>query len=190
MTSIVVIDVLERTVDELNARLDEIRQSPADQGTVELIVRRPAEDEREVLDEAALDLEQGLVGDTWSTRGSRSTPDASSNRGMQLTLMNARAIDVVAGGRDRWPLAGDQFYVDLDLSEKNLPPGTQLAIGSAVIEVSDIPHTGCGKFSRRFGSSAQRFVNSQVGRAMHLRGINAFVIEAGIARQWDTICKL
>jgi MOSC domain-containing protein YiiM len=184
------VEAVERTADELTARLDEIKQSPADQGTLELIVRRPAEDEREVLDEATLDLEQGLVGDTWSTRGSRSTPDGSSNRGLQLTLMNARAIDVMAGTRDRWPLAGDQLYVDLDLSEENLPPGARLAIGSAVIEVSGIPHTGCGKFSRRFGSSAQRFVNSPVGRALRLRGINAFVVEAGIARQGDTIRKL
>jgi MOSC domain-containing protein YiiM len=170
------------SADELQAGLDEIRRSPATDGTVELIVRRPAEDEREVLDEAALDLKEGLVGDSWHERGGH--PD------MQLTVMNARVIALVARERDEWPIAGDQLYVDLDLSAENLPPGTRLVLGSAVIEVTDKPHTGCGKFSRRFGSEAQRFINSPVGRALHLRGINARVVEPGTVRQGDAIRKL
>ena len=86
--------------------------------------------------------------------------DGSANPDAQLTLMNARVVALVAGERERWPLAGDQLYVDLDLSADNLPPGTRLAVGSAVIEVTPEPHTGCAKFSARFGSEALRFVNS------------------------------
>jgi MOSC domain-containing protein len=178
------------TADELRAGLDEIRLSPSAEGTVELIVRRPAENEREVLDEAALDLHEGVVGDSWRVRGSRRTPDGSANPGMQLTLMNARVIALIAPDREHWPLAGDQFYVDFDLSTDNVPAGTRLALGSAVIEVTEVPHTGCAKFSQRFGSEALRFVNSQIGRGLHLRGVNARVAEPGTVRQGDAIRKL
>uniref|UniRef100_UPI0039836210 MOSC domain-containing protein n=1 Tax=Gaiella sp. TaxID=2663207 RepID=UPI0039836210 len=164
-----------RTADELMAALDEIRQSPAAAGTVELIVRRPAEDEREVLDECALDVEEGLVGDAWRARGSSRTPDGSANPDAQLTLMNARAAEAITGSRDRWPLAGDQLYVDLDLSVDNLPAGTQLSVGDAVVEVTPEPHTGCAKFSARFGTEALKFVNKSPGRELRLRGVNARV---------------
>ena len=179
------------TADELEAGLDEILRSPADAGTVELIVRRPAVDEREVLEEAELDLEEGLVGDTWRARGSRRSSDGSSNPDMQLTVMNARVVDLVAASeRERWSLAGDQFYVDFDLSEANVPAGTRLALGTAVIEVTAEPHTGCAKFSARFGQPAHRFVNTQAHRHLHLRGINARVVLPGTVRQGDTIRKL
>jgi hypothetical protein len=179
-----------RTADELTAALDEIRKSPAAAGTVELIVRRPAEDEREVLDECALDLTEGLVGDAWLARGSKAMPDGSANPDAQLTLMNARAADVITGSRDRWPLAGDQLYVDLDLSVENLPAGTQLAAGDAVVEVTPEPHTGCAKFSARFGTEALKFVNKSPGRELRLRGVNARVVTAGAVRTGDTITKL
>jgi MOSC domain-containing protein YiiM len=182
--------VLHLPADELEAGLDEIRRAPADNGTVELIVRRPAVDEREVVEEATLDLAVGLVGDTWHARGSSRTPDGSANPEAQLTVMNARVIALVAGDRDRWPLAGDQLYVDLDLSEENLPPGTRLELGSAVIEVSAEPHTGCAKFSARFGSAAIRFINSPTGRALHLRGINAKVVQPGTVRRGDAVRKV
>jgi hypothetical protein len=178
------------TADELAAGLDEIRLSPGDEGTIELIVRRPAENEREVLEDAELDLEEGLVGDMWRVRGSSRTGDGSAHPGMQLTLMNARAIAVIARDRDRWQLAGDQLYVDLDLSPDNLPTGTRLALGSAVIEVTDQLHTGCAKFTARFGSAAIRFVNSPDGRALRLRGMYARVVEPGTIRPGDTIRKL
>ena len=172
-----------RTADELTAALDEIRLSPAAEGTVELIVRRPAVDEREVLDEGVLDLEKGLVGDEWHRRGTPN-PDA------QLTLMNARAAEAITGGRERWPLAGDQLYVDLDLGVENLPPGTRLSLGEAVIEVTAEPHTGCAKFSARFGSEALRFVNKSPGREMRLRGANARVVTPGIVHAGDAIKRL
>ena len=177
-------------MDELGAGLDEIRRSPAEEGTVELIVRRPAENEREVLEEGTLDLAEGLVGDMWRVRGSRSTPDGSPNPLAQLTLQNARLAALVAGERERWPLAGDQLYVDLDLGVDNLPPGTRLAVGSAVIEITAPPHTGCAKFSARFGSDALRFVNSQAGRELRLRGVNARVVEGGVVRPGDAVRKI
>ena len=167
--------------------LAEVRQSPRDAGPVELIVRRPAVEEREVVEEAELDLVEGLVGDCWRTRGSKSMPDGSANPDAQLTVMNSRVAALVAGERERWPLAGDQLYVDLDLSYENLPPGTRLEIGSAVIEVTAQPHTGCGKFLRRFGIDAQKLINSTDGRELNLRGINAKVVVAGTVRAGDEI---
>jgi MOSC domain-containing protein YiiM len=166
----------------LESGLDQIRRSPADEGRVELIVRRPAENEREVLLEAMLDCAQGLVGDNWANGSAH--PDA------QLTVMNARAALLVAGQADRRQLAGDQLYVDLDLSEHNLPPGTRLQVGSAVIEVTHPPHLGCNKFAGRFGLDARRFVNSAVGRQLRLRGLNARVVVSGTVRVDDTIRKV
>jgi len=182
-----------RYTDELarlEESLDHIGNAPADGGTVELIARRPAENEREVLREARLGLHDGLEGDTWRARGSRHTPDGGPDPEAQLTLMNARAAASIAGERERWPLAGDQLYVDLDISLSNLPPGSRIQIGSAVIEFSEKPHTGCAKFSARFGNDALRFVNSPVGRELRLRGANCRVVMPGVVRPGDTIRKL
>lgn len=166
----------------LEAGLDEIRRSPADRGTVELIVRRPAEEDREELTEARLDLAGGLVGDGW-VHG-KADPDK------QVTVMNARAVALLATSRHRWSLAGDQLYVDLDLSGRNLPAGTRLAVGSAVLEVTSAPHRGCKKFAVRYGLDALRFVNSEVGSALKLRGINTRVVQAGVVRPGDVVRKL
>jgi MOSC domain-containing protein YiiM len=179
------------TTEELEAGLDEIRRAPADDGTVALIVRRPAEGEREVLAEGTLDLDEGLVGDRWGTHRSSKTPDGSPNIETQVTLMSARVVDLVAAGdQERWALAGDQLYVDLDISEESLPTGTRLALGSAVIEVTPEPHTGCVKFAARFGNDAHRFVNTKTHRHLRLRGLNAKVIEPGTVSSGDTIRKL
>ena len=176
-----------RTRAQLEEGLDEVRAAPRGVGRLELIVRRPEPLERDVVEEAELDLVEGLVGDCWRTRGSSSTPDGSANPDAQLTLMNARATALVAGERERWPLAGDQLYVDLDLSGEHLPAGSRLRIGDAVVEVTALPHTGCGKFVRRFGTDAMKFVNSPVGRELNLRGINARVVEPGFVRTGDEI---
>jgi hypothetical protein len=175
--------------DALDAGLPEVRRAPSDDGRLELVVRRPAVGEREVLPEAALDHVVGLVGDCWEARGSSRTADGSANPDMQITLMSSRAAALIAGARDRWPLAGDQLYVDLDLSGANLPPGTRLAIGSAVVAVTDAPHTGCQKFVQRFGIDAARFVNSTVGRELNVRGINARVVVGGTVRPGDSVVK-
>ncbi len=178
------------TLEELEAGLDEIRGAPKEEGPLKLIVRRPRIEEREVLQEAELDLVEGLVGDNWRTRGSSRTPDGSSHPDMQLNIMNARVIALVARHPDRWQLAGDQLFLDLDLSADNLPPGTRLTLGSAVIQVTDQPHTGCKKFVERFGADALKFVNSPLGRQLHLRGINARVVQPGVIRTGDLARKL
>lgn len=178
-----------QAMDALSAHLEHIRQSPRDEGSLALIVRRPQVDAREVLAEAALSCEEGLVGDSWRLRASSRTSDGSPHPDMQLNLMNARAIEAIAGPMKRWPLAGDQLFVDLDLSRANLPPGTRLSIGDAVIEVTDQPHTGCGKFSARFGLDALKWVNSTEGRELGLRGINARVITPGAIRTGDRVTR-
>jgi hypothetical protein len=183
-------DVKQLTMGEFQQSLVEIARSPRDVGTLDLIVRRPAVNEREVLDEGELDVALGLVGDTWNTRGSSRTADGSSHPDMQLTIMDSRVIQLLAQSRDRWPLAGDQLYIDLDLSADNLPPGTQLALGSAVIEVTAQPHTGCDKFVSRFGVDAMKFVNSPTGRKHRLRGLYARVVRPGVIRVGDTVRKL
>jgi hypothetical protein len=172
---------------ELDAALDGLRQSPRDEGVLDLIVRRPDVGARDVLAEGQLDLEVGLVGDNWSTRGSRRTTDGTSHPDMQLNVMNSRVIALVAQDRERWPLAGDQLFVDLNLSEANLPAGSRLAVGGAVIEVTDQPHTGCDKFVSRFGLDAMKFVNSPIGRELNLRGINARVVTPGTIRAGDRV---
>jgi MOSC domain-containing protein YiiM len=142
------------------------------------------------VNEAELNLEEGLVGDTWKTRGSKATPDGSANINAQITLMNMRAIALLAQDEARWALAGDQLFVDFDLSEANIPAGTRLAIGSAILEVSATPHTGCAKFSERFGKDALKFVNSPEGKQLHLRGINARVVQAGEIQVGDMVKKV
>lgn len=178
------------TMAELEAGLDEIRRSPKDEGIVEMIVCRPRISEREVLLEGRLHPLEGLVGDCWMTRGSSRTADGSAHPEMQLNVMNSRVIALVARSKDRWPLAGDQLYLDLDLSKDNLPAGTRLALGAAVIEVTAQPHTGCKKFVERFGAEAMKFVNSETGKRLCLRGINARVVEPGVIRVGQTAKKL
>ena len=175
---------------ELEAGLEEIRRAPSDEGVVHLIVRRPRSREREVVVEGQLDVERGLVGDNWSTRSSSMTFDGSPHAEMQINIMNARVTALVAQHPDRWPLAGDQLYIDMDLSAANLPPGTRLVLGSAIVEVTEPPHTGCGQFVARFGVDAMKFVNSPVGRSLNLRGINARVVQSGVVRVGDVARKL
>ena len=177
------------TMPELEAGLDAIRQSPRDEGVLELIVRRPQTDAREVLQEGELDPAHGLVGDNWRSRGSSGGwQPALTDR--QLTLMNSRVIALLAQTKERWPLAGDQLFVDLDLSAANVPPGTQLAVGSTVIEVTATPHTGCKKFTERFGPDAVAFVNSPAWKHLQLRGVHARVVKPGLIRVGDVVKKL
>jgi MOSC domain-containing protein YiiM len=175
---------------DLEAALPAALRSPKDEGTLELIVRRPAVDRRDVLEIGELDLAAGLVGDTWNLRKSTRTADGSPHPDKQINVMNSRVIAMIAGEKTRWGLAGDQLYVDFDISAENVPPGTQLAIGSAVIEVTAQPHTGCAKFVQRFGVDAMKFVNSPRGRSLHLRGINARVIVPGRIQTGDRVRKL
>jgi hypothetical protein len=160
-----------------------VKAAPADGGTLQLIVRRPTENVRDVVAAAELSETAGLVGDNWST--------GRANPSCQLTIMNVRAAQLVATSQDRWPLAGDQLYIDLDVSGANLPVGTRLAIGAeAVVEVTAEPHTGCSKFVERFGLAAMKFVNSPAGRALNLRGINTRIVHGGTVRVGDTVRKV
>lgn len=174
---------------QLEAGLDQIRQSPKQSGKVELIVCRPDTGVRQTLAQAELDLVVGLVGDNWLAREHQKTADRQVNLDTQINLMNARAIKLIAGEKTRWPLAGDQFFVDLDLSPNNLPPGTHLRIGAATLVVTAEPHLGCAKFKDRFGKDAALFVNSEQGKALNLRGINARVVQPGIVKTGDMIQK-
>ncbi|MCU1383004.1 MAG: hypothetical protein JWL71_1701 [Acidobacteria bacterium] len=178
------------TLAELEAGLEEIGRSPNTGGVLEMIVRRPAVGQREILDEGELDLVDGLSGDSWKRRSSRRTADGAPHPDMQLNVMNSRVAALVAQDRRRWHLAGDQLFVDLDLSEDNVPAGTRLAIGTAVIEVTAQPHTGCSKFVERFGADAMTFVNSRERQHLHLRGINARVVRPGVVRVGDIVSKL
>jgi len=175
------------STSELEAGIDGIKLSPKDSGVVEKIVCRPAVGERRELHQAQLDVQGGLLGDNWANRA---FGKIQPNPDMQLNLMNARAIALIARSADRWQLAGDQFYVDLDLSPDNLPPGTQLLIGDAIIEVTAEPHLGCSKFIARFGRDAALFVNSDVGKLLNLRGINARIIRSGTVQQGAAIRKV
>lgn len=176
-------------MEPVNEGLDAVRAAPADNGRVELIARRPEVDAREILQEATLDPDGGLVGDNWDVKPSLKT--GAPNPEAQITVMNARVSALVAGeDRERWALAGDQLYVDLDLSYRNLPPGTRLRVGEAVIEVTDEPHRGCGKFSSRFGVEALKLVNSAVGRELNMRGINTRVVTGGVVRTGDSVVKV
>lgn len=183
-------DIKHLTMTELEAALNHLREAPKNDGVVHLIVRRPQTDHREVLEEAELDPVKGLIGDSWCFRPSSKTPDHSPHPEMQINIMNSRVTALVAQEKDRWPLAGDQLYIDMDLSKENLPGGTQLAIGTAVLEVSPLPHTGCSKFVARFGVDAMKFVNSPVGKELCLRGINARVIKGGVVRVGETARKI
>ena len=170
------------TFDDLEAGWQQTEKSPQDMGTVEMIVRRPKPDEREEMENAMFTAEAGLAGDDWLRRSA--DPDA------QITMMNSRLINLLAGDRSRWALAGDQLFVDLDISQDNLPPGTRLQIGKVVMEVSPLPHTGCTKFARRFGGAARKWVMSDEGQLARRRGVYTKVIVDGEIRVGDRIQKL
>lgn len=175
------------SLEALRAGLAWVRAAPRDEGVLRMIVRRPEVGAREVLPEGELDLVEGLVGDGWCRRPSSRTADGAPHPDMQLNLMAARAIALFAGSEERWPLAGDQLFVDLDLSSANLPPWTRLEIGAALIEVTDQPHTGCRKFLDRFGADALRLVSSPLGRELALRGVCARVVRPGTVRTGDAV---
>lgn len=174
----------------IEAGLDHVRASPTDIGTVELLLCRPGVGERTVLATAELNVDEGIAGDNWNQRSSKRTADGGPHPDMQLNVMNARFARLIAGDPGRMALAGDQIYLDLDLSFDNLPAGTRLALGTAVIEVTDQPHTGCAKFTDRFGLDAHRMVNSEAGTALRLRGLNAKVVEPGTVSTGEPVRKL
>ena len=181
---------IQFTLEHLQTQLNHIQESPKDTGSVLLIVRRPATEERELISQGRLIPASGLEGDNWRERGSTSMPDGSANPEAEITLMNTRVIQALTQDETRWALAGDQFFVDFDLSEENIPAGTRLALGSAIVEVSPLPHNGCKKFSERFGVDALKFISMAENKPMRMRGINAKIIQAGDVKQGDLIRKV
>jgi hypothetical protein len=175
---------------QLAAGLSLICDSPRDRGRVVLVVRRPVTGERDLPAQVTLDEVGGLAGDNWLARGSKNTPDGSADPQRQVTVMNSRVAELVAGGTDRMPLAGDQLFIDLDLSVSHLPAGSLLAVGQAVLRVSEAPHLGCAKFVERFGAEAMRFVNSGAGRQLRLRGMNTRVVAPGTVRLGDLAARV
>ena len=179
-----------KSLSEMESCLDVIRQAPVDEGDVVMIIARPITGGREILERCELNQKSGLLGDNWQARGDKHTVDGTSDTGRQLTIMNARTIRAITDSEARWPDAGDQFFVDFDLSDENLPSGTQLAIGEAVVEVTALPHLGCQKFGDRFGKDANQFVNSNTGKTLNIRGINVKVIKPGSVSKGNSIRKL
>lgn len=179
-----------RTLDELEAGLADVMDAPADEGLLRLVVRRPGPGLREVLTEGQLDEEVGLVGDDWINRPGMGSE--GPHRYAQVTVMNARFCQLIAGDPrpESWAPSGDQLYVDLDISEANLPAGSRLAVGEAVLEVSDHPHTGCAQFRERWGADALRFANGPRFRHLRLRGANTMVVRSGLVRPGDLARKL
>ena len=178
------------TMDQLNSGLSDILQSPKDGGFLRAIVVRPETDLRVSLDECELSPKLGVHGDNWAQGCWRSLPDGSPHPDVQVAIMNARAAALIARQPERWQLAGDNLYVDLDLSSENLATGQQLEIGSTVLEITDQAHNGCQKFAQRFGTDAVKFVNSSVGKKWHLRGIYAKIVRAGVVHVGDQIRKV
>ena len=183
-------EIYHLTLADLEAGLDHVRDSPKEQGVLELIVSRPEEDAREVMELADLDTKLGLVGDTWQDRPSARSGDGKAHPDMQITIMNSRVADLVAQDKARWQLSGDQLFADIDLSKANMPPGTRISIGAAILEATDQPHTGCKKFSARFGIDALALISSPIGKELQLRGINMKVVQSGEIKPGDIVKKL
>lgn len=177
-------------ITELEFSLDLIKESPKDNGVLEMIVRRPETETREIINSCEINLTNGLEGDNWKARGSSSTPDHSADPEAQITLMNSRVIQLLSVDKENWQWAGDQLFVDIDLSIENLPPHSKLQIGSVILEISAKPHTGCKKFSGRFGVEALEFISTPLGKSLRMRGVNTKVIQAGEIKIGDLIKKV
>ena len=183
-------EVSHLTSEQIQAGMEHVSGSPADGGPLVRIVRRPEMGQREILDEGVLDVDLGLVGDNWRERASAVSSDEDVILRGQLAVMNSRFLSLIAQSEERWELAGDQLIVDLDLGMENLPPGLRLSLGEAVLEISEHPHTGCAKFSARFGQDALRFVSTPSGRDLRLRGVYARIVQSGRVRVGDTVTQL
>lgn len=177
-------------ISELELGIDEIKASPKDNGVLEMIVRRPETETREIISNGEINLETGLTGDNWKARGSSAMPDGSADPEAQITLMNTRVIQLLSGDKENWQWAGDQLFVDMDLGLDNLPPHSRIQVGSAILEISAKPHTGCKKFSGRFGIEALEFISTPLGKALRMRGVNAKVIQAGEIKVGDVVRKI
>ena len=185
------INPLHKPIAELEVGMAQLLEAPQDRGNLELIVIRPTKEQRQILDEAWLSPEAGVQGDNWAKGCWKSLPDGRPDPDVQVTIMSARLARLVMGeDKSHWALAGDQLIADLDLSEGNLPVGQRLVLGDAVLEITSVPHRGCAKYRARFGDEALRFINTDEGRRMNLRGIYAKILQAGRVRVGDVLKKV
>lgn len=179
------------TREELDAGVEHILAAPKDAGRLEGIVVRPAKGERRELDRVMLSRARGTEGDHWARGCWMSTDEGAPHPDVQICIMNARCIDLVAAGeRDRWKLAGDNLFLDMDLSQANLPAGTRLRLGEAELEITEVPHNGCASFIERFGRDACIFVNTGPGKPNRLRGVYARVERDGQVAVGDLAVKI
>ena len=160
-----------RPFAELEASLSALAELPKDSGRLALIVRRPADGVRETPQTVRLTPEEGVPGDSWGRSPSRKL-DA------QIAVMRRDVAELIANGQPL-TLFGDSLFVDFDISTPNLPTGSRLRVGEAVVEVTPMPHNGCAKFKGRFGQDALVFVNAKPTRHLNLRGIYWKVVEPG-----------
>ena len=182
--------IIHLTEQEIMDGLNEVQKSPMNDGILEAIVIRPGSDERRSLEQCRLSPEGGTEGDAWARGCWLQLPDGRPDPAVQICIMNSRMINLVAGNRNRWELAGDNLFVDLNLSRENLQAGQLLSIGECVIEITEQAHNGCAKFSQRFGAPALKVVNSPLGKQLRLRGIYAKVITPGNVGVGNLIMKL
>jgi hypothetical protein len=178
------------TLAELEAGLPEILQAPKDNGTLTGIVIRPEPGQRVELASCEVSLKLGTHGDNWSRGCWKTTDDGSPHPDVQICIMNARCIALIAQDRSNWAPAGDNLFIDMDLTPNNVPPGTQLAIGTAIIEITDTPHNGCDSFIARYGRDACIFVNTREGKQLRLRGVYGRVVRDGHLAVGDTVRKV
>lgn len=179
-----------RSREELDQGLEEIAKAPKDGGRLEAIVIRPRANERRPVNSVEISADLGVNGDHWAKGCWKTLPDGNPHPDVQICIMNARVIRLLAGDKDNWPPAGDQLFFDLDLSRDNLEPGQRLKLGGAVIEITDVPHNGCRKFIERYGLAATQFVNSKFGKENRFRGVYAKVVETGTISVGDMIQKV
>ncbi len=175
---------------ELAAGLPEILKSPKDRGPIESITVRPASEQRRTVNSVAISLAGGVEGDHWAQGCWKSTDAGKPHPDVQICMMNSRCIDLIAGDKDNWAPAGDNLFIDMDLTPENLPPGTRIAMGTAILEITDTAHKGCAKFIERYGRDACVFVNVGDGDRYKLRGIYGRVVQDGVLSVGDLATKV
>jgi len=173
------------TTDEINSNLSFILSSPKDVGKIESIIVRRRKNERELRKEVFLSPEKGVEGDRWYDL-SKGKPDPRR----QLTIINSRLIKLLAQSVERMQLAGDNLIIDLDISDANLPVGQRLTIGKVMVEITDVPHTGCSRFAERYGNDAVEFINAPERSSLRLRGVYAKFLNSGLIHVGDIIKKI
>ncbi len=180
-----------RSLQALKAGLDAmLAAAPKDNGTLDLIVMRPDHDLRVLPQSFEVRGDDGLPGDHWKRGTGYALEDGTGDPDAQICMMMSGCIRAIAGDKANWPPAGDNFFIDMDLTPANMPPGTRFAIGSAEFVVTGIPHNGCQSFIDRYGRDACLFVNTGEGKAHRLRGIYARVTRDGTVSVGDTVRKL